>query len=93
MRPFKLTLGPSQPANHAVRHANDTVSEILIDFREDEGASAGFLSIFCDIVSGKPKWWCVCDENGDRLPGVDRFFLSEKDALAAVHSFVDNLLN
>ena len=93
MRPFKLTLGPPQPANDDVRHGNDTVAEILIDFREDEGAHAGFLSIFCDVISGKPKTWCVCDENGDRLPNTERFFSSEQAALAAVHSFVDNLLN
>ena len=92
MLPFKLTLGAAQPVDHPQRHVNDTAAEILIDFREDEGASLGFLSCFCDTISGEPKQWRVVGVDGGDIPDMTCFYNTQQDAMDAAHTFVNNLI-
>ena len=93
MLSFKLTLGPAQSVEHEARHANDTTAEILVDFREDEGATLGFLSCFCDIVSGEPTKWRVVGVNGGDIPGMTCFYDTKEDAMDAAYKRVETILN
>ncbi len=90
---FEITLSERGPVSHPLRHGNDVMIEVLVDYDDGRpGQSLGWLTSMHDIFTGKLLVWHLVDENCDPLPGSsDPRHKTKKSAIAAASEFMRGL--